>query len=124
MHVEDISDGELNSFYKTAELFVYPSYAEGFGIPPLEAGVASCKVLCSNQTAMRDFDFFGKYLFDPNNPAELERKLLETLEETDYPYGKIKDAIVERYNWKSISDHFSEILKQNYGARESKRKSI
>lgn len=122
LHVEDINDGELMSFYKAADLFVYPSYAEGFGIPPLEAGIAGCKVLCSGQTAMKDFDFFGKYLFDPNNPSELEYKLAETLEEKNYPYESIRQAIIQRYNWKSISDHFSGILKEDHEASGFNRK--
>src|SRR5690606_5065223 len=54
---ESLSWAELHSFYRDAECFVYPSLAEGFGIPPIEAAMNNTKVVCSNQTAMRDFDF-------------------------------------------------------------------
>lgn len=111
LHIENISYEELNSFYKNADLFVYPSLAEGFGIPPLEAAIMECKVLCSNQTAMSDFDFFGKYLFDPSDPQQLKEKILNTLDDQNYPFEKIKNAVIQKYNWKNIADAFGERLK-------------
>lgn len=41
----DASDEELKSWYAGAEVFVYPSIYEGFGIPPLEAMAANCPVV-------------------------------------------------------------------------------
>ncbi len=37
-----VSDGELRSLYENAALFVYPSYYEGFGLPPMEAMTCGC----------------------------------------------------------------------------------
>lgn len=111
LHLENISPAELNSFYRNAELFVYPSLAEGFGIPPLEAAIMGCKVLCSNQTAMSDFDFFGPYLFDPNNPEELKLKIQSILEDENYPYAEIRAAVLNRYNWSRISADFAARLR-------------
>lgn len=111
LHFENISHVELYSFYKNAELFVYPSLAEGFGIPPLEAAVLGCKVLCSNQTAMKDFGFFGKYHFDPHREAELKDKITAVLKEKDYPFEQIKNAVVEKYNWDKIAGDFAIKLK-------------
>jgi glycosyltransferase involved in cell wall biosynthesis len=114
IYLEDLSAEDLNLFYKNASLFVYPSLAEGFGIPPLEAAVAGCKVLCSNTTAMKDFSFFGDYLFDPTNLVELKSKMLFALSDNSYPYGRITEYIVDKYNWDKIaSDFSSEIIKYN-----------
>lgn len=112
LQLENISPAELNSFYQSTDLFVYPSFAEGFGIPPLEAAVLNCKVLCSNQTALKDFEFFGKYLFNPDDINELKSKIISTLNENDYPFLKIKNEIIERYNWKSIAKDFSDKIKE------------
>jgi len=109
--LQDISKHELEYFYKNASLFVYTSVAEGFGIPPLEAIMNGCKVICSNQTAMADFEFFGKYLFDPNNFNELKDKIVSTLQEKKYPFEEIQKAIRERYCWRKISEKFSERIK-------------
>jgi glycosyltransferase involved in cell wall biosynthesis len=74
-HIEQVDRDTLPLFLLAARLFVYPSLAEGFGIPPLEAAVAGTPVLCSNATAMQDFTFFGKGLFDPHNKQELKDKM-------------------------------------------------
>jgi glycosyltransferase involved in cell wall biosynthesis len=116
LHFEDISTDELQSFYQKASLFVYPSFAEGFGIPPLEAGIANCKVICSNQTAMNDFTFFNQYSFNPNNVEELKAKIVTLLSTTEeYPYEIIHKAIVDKYNWETIAQEFGEILKKQKG---------
>ena len=107
---QDVNNAELNAFYQQSSCFVYPSYAEGFGIPPLEAGINNCKVLCSNRTAMEDFKFF-KYQFNPNNTDELEQKLTEIIEDKNYPFEEIKYAISKKYEWDKIAEKFFNILK-------------
>jgi glycosyltransferase involved in cell wall biosynthesis len=74
-HIEQVDGETLSLFLQAACLFVYPSLAEGFGIPPLEAAVAQTPVLCSQTTAMQDFSFFGNGLFDPHNKQELKDKM-------------------------------------------------
>lgn len=107
---EKISEEELNNYYSHAAAFVFPSLAEGFGIPPLEAAINNCKVLCSNTTAMDDFSFF-KYRFNPNDPIELESKLDQLLNDSDYPYQEIKENIQSKYNWDMIAKNYFEELK-------------
>ncbi|MDR2582715.1 MAG: glycosyltransferase family 4 protein [Fibromonadaceae bacterium] len=107
---QDVSNAELNAFYQQSSCFVYPSYAEGFGIPPLEAGINGCKVLCSNQTAMTNFDFF-KHQFNPNKPDELEQKLVEIIADENYPFEEIKQSILKKYNWDKTAENFLNILK-------------
>jgi glycosyltransferase involved in cell wall biosynthesis len=108
---ENIGEDELTAFYRQSSCFVYPSLAEGFGIPPIEAGVNCCKVLCSNQTAMADFDFF-KYTFNPNNENELLPKLLEALDDKEYPFEDIKNEIVRRYDKTEIANQYCNRIKQ------------
>lgn len=109
---EHISWNELHSFYHAAECFVFPSLAEGFGIPPIEAAVNNTKVVCSNQTAMSDFHFFP-YLFNPKENL-LPQILTKALDDTQYPYQKIKETILKTYSWKTIADNFYTLLKDDY----------
>jgi glycosyltransferase involved in cell wall biosynthesis len=109
--LENISSEELRWLYRNAACFVYPSLAEGFGIPPLEAAIENCKVVCSNTTAMKDFGFF-KYHVDPNDQIELETKLAEALEDKSYPYKEIHSKIKELYNWDTIAGNFYHALKK------------
>jgi glycosyltransferase involved in cell wall biosynthesis len=103
----------LREFLNGAELFVYPSLAEGFGIPPLEAGVLKTPVLCSSKTAMGDFQFFGDDLFDPEDTIEFQAKLKKKLEyktnegKLDY----ICDTIQSVYSWGESANKINKIFK-------------
>lgn len=106
---EDINMSQINWFYKNCTLFVYPSFCEGFGIPPLEATLNGSKVLCSNSTAMIDFTFFPS--FDPFNDLSFEMLLLKSLS-TDYDRNYAKTIIKERYSINNVTNLFIEkILK-------------
>ncbi len=100
-HFHQISSGELPWFYRAAKLVVYPSLAEGFGIPPLEAAAMETPVLCSNTTAMADFQFLGDQLFDPGNKQEFQKKLGEMLSRTPEKehLQELAKTIYQKYSW-------------------------
>jgi glycosyltransferase involved in cell wall biosynthesis len=109
--IDTASQNDLVSFYRNAAVFVYPSLAEGFGIPPLEAAVLQRPVICSRATAMADFDFFGGYLFDPADKEELKEKLLSVLEDgTRLHLKEVSETIRQRYDWNLISRRFGALL--------------
>lgn len=111
-YFESIEQNDLREFLNGAELFVYPSLAEGFGIPPLEAGVLKTPVLCSSKTAMGDFYFFDDDLFDPENDIELKTKLKNKLEykTTDTKLNYICETILSIYSWEESAKKINEIL--------------
>lgn len=47
-----VQDEDMSSLYSGAEMFVFPSLYEGFGMPILEAMKCACPVICSNLTSM------------------------------------------------------------------------
>jgi glycosyltransferase involved in cell wall biosynthesis len=98
--IEQVDYNDLKHILNAAELFVYPSKAEGFGIPPLEAGALCTPVLCSNATAMKDFDFFAPYIFDPDNYGEFQKKLLDIVEnKNSIDVVSIQEEIKNKYSW-------------------------
>jgi glycosyltransferase involved in cell wall biosynthesis len=94
-----------------ASVSVYPSIAEGFGIPPLESIAAGIPTICSNQTAMSDFTFLKKFEFDPNNEGEFNEKLKSILD-TDFTqeFREISNQIKESYSWKKSATTLNKLI--------------
>jgi glycosyltransferase involved in cell wall biosynthesis len=68
----DVGDGELPALYRHAQLFVYPSFAEGFGMPPLEALASGTPVITSDSTAIPEVVGDAGLLIDPNDAGALQ----------------------------------------------------
>lgn len=81
------NDEELSSLYMNAEVFVFPSLYEGFGIPPLEAMKHGCPVICSNKASLPEVCGKAAIMVDPNNPNEISNGIKFLL---DHPEEKIK----------------------------------
>ena len=98
--IEQVNTKDLMHFLNGAEFFVYPSKAEGFGIPPLEAGALCTPVLCSNNTAMADFDFFQPYLFDADNYNNFLLMLMTFIDNyKTIDVHAMQSKIKNRYSW-------------------------
>ena len=101
----------LVSLYRNAKLFVFPSFAEGFGIPPLEALAYGCPLLCSNVTAMSEFGLPDENTFNPSDIEELKSKmkeqLLKPIEKCSY-----KESVLGHYDWQVIADTYYEMIKK------------
>jgi len=65
------SDQTLADLYGGAQVFVYPSLYEGFGIPPLEAMAADCPVCCSNTSSIPEVVGKAGEYFDPTCPESM-----------------------------------------------------
>ena len=74
-----VDDADLVDFYGACELFVYPSFYEGFGLPILEAMACGRAVACSNSTAMPEVADSAALLFDPHNSDEMAQAMGDIL---------------------------------------------
>ena len=64
-------------FYRAADLFVYPSLNETFGLPILEAMACGCPVVTSDTSAMPETAGGAAILADPKDPASIARAIAE-----------------------------------------------
>lgn len=122
-HLEYVNNEDLMIFYNAATIACFPSLCEGFGIPPLESAAIKTPTICSNLTAMQEFQFFGKFHIDPTNKVELKYIVAQTLEdiksgliysEMDY----ISKVIIEKYKWKNTADLLGESIKKKIEDRK------
>lgn len=95
----------LKLWYGAASLFVFPSLAEGFGIPPLEAAAAGTPTICHNGTAMAEFRMLGDNLADLSNQTTLNRLIKRNLTtpQSEKELKKIADQIRNQYNWQTAA---------------------
>lgn len=75
-------DTVLAGLYRKADLFVYPSLYEGFGIPPLEAMSFDCPVVCSNASSIPEVVGNAAELFDPRSSDALGDAIERVLNDT------------------------------------------
>jgi glycosyltransferase involved in cell wall biosynthesis len=66
-------------WYNAAEVFVYPSLYEGFGLPPLEAMACGTPVVASKAASLPEVVGDGGVLVDPLNPDAMAEALLRLL---------------------------------------------
>jgi glycosyltransferase involved in cell wall biosynthesis len=74
-----VSDEELHRLYGACDLFIYPSFYEGFGLPILEAMACGRAVACSNTSAMVEVADSAALLFDPHSDKELALAMRDLL---------------------------------------------
>jgi glycosyltransferase involved in cell wall biosynthesis len=72
-------DEDLAYFYGACDLFAFPSFYEGFGLPILEAMASSRAVVCSNTSAMPEVAKAASILFDPRSESEMARAMADVL---------------------------------------------
>jgi glycosyltransferase involved in cell wall biosynthesis len=68
---------ETVSFYRAADVFVYPSFNETFGLPILEAMACGCPVVTSDTSAMPETAGGAAVLADPADPASIAKAVIE-----------------------------------------------
>ncbi len=74
-----VSDDDLLQLYNACDLFVFPSFYEGFGLPALEAMACGRAVVCSNTSALPEVVDGAAILFDPYAVDEMVRALRDVL---------------------------------------------
>ncbi|PWJ70027.1 MULTISPECIES: glycosyltransferase [unclassified Fibrobacter] len=76
-HLERLNAEELRDFYRHADLMVYPSLLEGFGLPPIEAIACGTPALCAATSAVKENLDGVCPLIDPPTDAEAYAKVID-----------------------------------------------
>ena len=78
-----VTDDELIYFYNLCELYVFPSWHEGFGLPVLEAMSCGAPVICSNATSLQEIVDLDEAMFDPLEVKSIKNKMHQALIDKD-----------------------------------------
>lgn len=111
-----VSDSELKNYYINADLFVYPSLYEGFGIPILDAFRSGTAVICSNSSSLPEVAGDCALFCDPLDYNDIADKILKLLSDP-----KLNEKLIESgrkraqlFTWKQHTKQLLDLFKEVY----------
>ena len=91
-----VPDTKLTSLLKSATALVYPSIYEGFGLPPFEAALVGCPIICSDIPVLREIWSQNEVLFaNPYSSKEWVDAILSTMSKTSENSLRCHNAFVK-----------------------------
>ena len=110
----DVSDDWLPWLYNGAELFVFPSLYEGFGLPVLEAMACGLPVACSNRSSLPEIVGAAAVTFDPMSVEEMAAGLHGLLVDADERSRRAALSLQEatRFSWQRTAIQTMEAYRQ------------
>lgn len=108
-----IDDSELVQIYNMAQLFVYPSIFEGFGLPVVEAMQCGLPVLASDTSSIPEIVDNKKLLFNPADEHEIAEKILKILSDGNLRVELSQMALknAEKFSWEKTARKTLEIYR-------------
>jgi len=105
-----VSEADKWELYARADLFVYPSFYEGFGFPPLESLMAGRPVITSGNSALSEI--VGKWatLVDPYDVGELALVMKELLGDLPAVAVNVRNEVVDLYSWRRAAQQTIAVL--------------
>lgn len=107
-----VSDVDLVRLYNAAKALIFPSFFEGFGIPPLEAFACGTPVACSNTASIPEVVGNAGVYFDPYDVDSILNGIIKVLN-YEYLTSNVKfnmNKQVEKYSWIKTT----RIIEKNY----------
>lgn len=107
-----ISDNERSFYYSLASVFVYPSFFEGFGFPPLEAMACGTPVVASNNSSLPEVVGDAGLSVDPYNVSDIATTIKNLLEDRRLRENLIKKGLAraQQFSWQKCAEKTIEIL--------------
>ena len=97
---------DMPIFYNSSKIFVYPSFYEGFGLPPLEAMACGTPVICSNLTSIPEVVGDAALSVNPQDVYSLKEYMLNILNDKKLYLNLVDKSILHSssFSWKNTAD--------------------
>jgi len=114
INVEHVPYDELPPYYNLADVFVFPSLYEGFGMPPIEAMACGTPAIVSNVPPLNEIVGDAQIMVDPFNPGELAEEIINVLSDKELA-NKMSQAGIERakkVTWENTAKLTAEVYEE------------
>jgi glycosyltransferase involved in cell wall biosynthesis len=111
-----VPEEDLYLIYANATVFCFPSYAEGFGLPPLEAMQCGVPVVVSRRTAMPEVCGDAAIYIDPDHPEDIAEKINFLLNDTVLYQKKVLEGIdhAKKFSWQLSANGILKLIGDAY----------
>jgi glycosyltransferase involved in cell wall biosynthesis len=111
-----VDNSTLRDYYNLADIFLFPSLYEGFGIPPLEAMACGCPVIASNTTSLPEVVGDAAIMICPTKTSEIVCKIQALLRSRKQRAILINRGLkrVKRFTWKRCAKETLDFYKEIY----------
>lgn len=101
-----VAEKDLPIVYKQAQILLFPSLREGFGIPIIEAMASGTPVITSNLSSMPEIAGDAAHLINPYSPIEISKGIIKILTNTPYRDQLIQKGLErhQEFTWKSMAE--------------------
>lgn len=109
-----VPDNDLPALYSLADVFVFPSLYEGFGLPPLEAMASGTPVICSNSSSLPEVVGEAALLIRPTDTDALVAALEQILGDATL-HGELREKGLERarlFTWEQAACRLLDIYER------------
>jgi len=105
-----VEEADLPKVYSGAQLLLFPSLLEGFGLPVVEAMSCGCPVVTSNINPMKELVGVEQKTVNPNKPIEMAAECKKILQNNKYRNTIIRNGLKrgKMFNWTTTA---KEVLK-------------
>ncbi|MHC5719148.1 MAG: glycosyltransferase family 4 protein, partial [Nostoc sp.] len=105
-HLDYLSNELVVLFYSIADVFVYPSHYEGFGLPVLEAMTLGAPVVTSNTSSIPEVTGDAAILIDPDDYMQLAEAILQVISDSQLRQDLINKGKIRAnlFSWERTAE--------------------
>ncbi len=109
-----VSEKDMVLLYNAAEMFVFPSLYEGFGLPVLEAMACGTPVVSSNTSSLPEVVGDAGILFDPNDKTDLVKGIEMVLSNEELRQDLLRRGLerIRHFSWTGTAQQTLEVYQQ------------